>query len=461
MSTTQDDRLAGIASGLAFKAPVRVATTAALLGLSALQTIDTVVLAAGDRVLVKDQIDQTTNGIYVAATGLWTRDFDFDGSRDAAKGTLMLITEGSVNIGKVFELTTANPVLIGSSNLTFSQYQVGGTPTTPFSLLNGGTGVAGTSVIGLLAYLGLIQCTGEAGSANAQSCTIDAMVTALRADQIYIFNPTIANTNAATITITPSGGGALGSPAVHLNGAALVGGELQIGSPVLLQYDGTFLNIIGPLSTPAIGISAILKTFVNAKGDLIGASADNTPAIITAGADGTVLQADSTQTTGLVWRAKAVSMGVVAATSGASIDFTGIPAWATRITIMFLGVSTTGTSAVRVQLGDSGGIETTGYLGASSGAVAAAIAAANFTSGFDLNDSLNAAGIRHGALTLTLMDPATNTWVMSGSLGQSDGIRLISIAGSKATSAVLDRVRVTTVGGSDTFDAGSINVRYE
>jgi phage-related tail fiber protein len=61
---------------LAIKAPVRAATTGSNVTLSALQTVDGVTLAVGDRVLVKDQSDATTNGLYNAATGPWTRTID-------------------------------------------------------------------------------------------------------------------------------------------------------------------------------------------------------------------------------------------------------------------------------------------------------------------------------------------------------------------------------------------------
>lgn len=79
---------------MAFKVPCRVATTAAIT-LSGLQTIDGVALAAGDRVLVKDQASSADNDIYVAATGAWVRAKDFDGSRDVVNGTKILIARSS------------------------------------------------------------------------------------------------------------------------------------------------------------------------------------------------------------------------------------------------------------------------------------------------------------------------------------------------------------------------------
>lgn len=105
--------------GLAWKAPVKAATTAAIT-LSGLQTIDTAVLVADDRVLVKNQTNQKTNGIYNASAGAWTRAIDFDESAEILCGTQVSITNGLANIGATYRVATANPITIDSSNLTFS-----------------------------------------------------------------------------------------------------------------------------------------------------------------------------------------------------------------------------------------------------------------------------------------------------------------------------------------------------
>lgn len=110
MTSTLVDRLNGVAEGLAQKAPVRAATTANI-ALSGLQTVDTVVLADGDSVLVKDQTDASENGIYVVSTGNWTRRADFDGARDFVKGTKVYVVEGSTNLQKEFYLTTSAPAI--------------------------------------------------------------------------------------------------------------------------------------------------------------------------------------------------------------------------------------------------------------------------------------------------------------------------------------------------------------
>lgn len=151
-----------------------------------------------------------------------------------------------------------------------------------------------------------------------------------------------------------------------------------------------------------------------------------------------------------------VSGTAVASTSGTLIDFTGIPSWAKRITVMFQGVSTSGTSPYLIQVG-SGSVTTTGYLGASSN-ITTAVSSANFTTGFGINEAA-ATRINHGAIQL--LNLTSNIWVASGVMAQSGAINTYTTGGSVSIAGALDRVRITTVGGTDTFDAGSINIMWE
>jgi hypothetical protein len=150
----------------------------------------------------------------------------------------------------------------------------------------------------------------------------------------------------------------------------------------------------------------------------------------------------------------------VASTSGTSIDFTGIPIWVRRVTVNFKGVSTNGTSNPLVQLGDAGGIETSGYLGASSSSSGAGTSSTNYTTGFGFSSG-SAANVIHGTIIIMLQD-IDNTWVASGMFGVSSSAATIYSAGSKTLSpGPLDRIRITTVAGADTFDAGTININWE
>jgi hypothetical protein len=145
-----------------------------------------------------------------------------------------------------------------------------------------------------------------------------------------------------------------------------------------------------------------------------------------------------------------------ASTSGTSIDFTGIPSWAKRITVMFNGVSTSGTSSVIVQLGDSGGIETTGYVGSGANGANASVA---FTTGFPATILVLAANTSNGLVTIATL--GANAWAATSLMGVSAGGNQQYGGGSKTLSDTLTQVRITTVNGTDTFDAGTINILYE
>jgi len=150
----------------------------------------------------------------------------------------------------------------------------------------------------------------------------------------------------------------------------------------------------------------------------------------------------------------------VASTSGTSIDFTGIPSWVKRITVMFNGVSTSGTSAPLVQLGTSSGVQNTGYDSGVS-YITSSVGTASSTAGFILSASHGGSDIFYGNLTITLQDSSTGAWTVTGNFERNTGSAIAVSAGRKALSGTLDRVRITTVNGTDTFDAGSINILYE
>lgn len=153
----------------------------------------------------------------------------------------------------------------------------------------------------------------------------------------------------------------------------------------------------------------------------------------------------------------------VASTSGTSIDFTSIPSWVKRITVMFNGVSTNyaGSANIVLQLGTSGGVQTTGYAGSSGYFVSGgASVVTNPTNGLNIT-ATTAANTFSGVITFALVDSATGLWVGSYTLGRGDGVAVHGGGTTKTLSGTLDRVRITTGNGTDTFDAGSINILYE
>lgn len=150
-----------------------------------------------------------------------------------------------------------------------------------------------------------------------------------------------------------------------------------------------------------------------------------------------------------------VSGTSVASTSGTSIDFTGIPSWVKRITVMLNGVSTNGTSNLQIQIG-SGSVTTSGYF---SGALAGATSTGS-TTGLIVTASNTAAYTQTGLAFICLM--GSNVYAFSSLTAPNAGSNSNSLSsGSITLSGALDRVRITTVNGTDTFDAGSINILYE
>jgi hypothetical protein len=251
---------------------------------------------------------------------------------------------------------------------------------------------------------GVLTLTSVSGTNSIVGTTSPAPT--LTANQKYLLVPAATNT-AATVLNINSGG----NKNLFWNGAALVGGELIVNVPSFVEYDGTQYNLVG--GTPSVRISTL-----------------------------------STEQ---------------ASTSGTSIDFTGIPSGAKKIYVQLIGVSTNGTSNLIVQLGDSGGIESSGYNGSVSGinSSGVGVAGASFSAGFVIANGVIAAGTYSGHVILSLEDASDFTWACSGVLARTDVATNFFYAGHKATSAALDRVRITTANGSDTFDAGAINIIYE
>ena len=157
--------------------------------------------------------------------------------------------------------------------------------------------------------------------------------------------------------------------------------------------------------------------------------------------------------------------GTAVTASGTSVDFTGIPSWAKRVTVMFSGVSTSGTSPIQVQLGTGATptFATSGY--SSSGAVTntGALNTVSSTAAFQLEataSTVAAASARNGSALISNL--SGNTWVEQGSHNVSGAGNAVAFSGGAITlAAALTAIRITTVNGTDTFDAGSINIMYE
>ncbi len=146
----------------------------------------------------------------------------------------------------------------------------------------------------------------------------------------------------------------------------------------------------------------------------------------------------------------------VASTSGTSIDFTGIPTWAKRITVMFNGVSVSSTANIIIQIG-SGSITTSGYASA-SGAIGASGTAANSIIGYLVYNN-GAANLVSGSMRIENL--SSFIYVSSHSMALNASPYGIAGGGAITLAGAIDRVRITTTSGTDAFDAGSINIMYE
>ena len=418
-------RTTGLVGYSGMKVPVRAATTAAIT-LSGEQTIDGIACVDGDRVLVKDQASGVNNGIYVVDTGTWERASDADGAYDFVSGSLVPIAAGTVSARAVYMLTTTGTITPGTTSLTFAAM---GLLAAPVPIASGGTGqitaaLARTALdvpSNAEAILdALLTTTGDSIEASAASTPARKAASATVAAHATTMNPWVARVvtlSGSAVTFT------------DIADAAYVGQQvLLIMNAAHVWTDGAVFDVQGG------------ATYTTAAGDqvlLVATAVDAFDVTIIPATGNLVIRLGTEQAT----------------TSGTSIDFTGIPAGTKRIKILLKGVSTNGTSLFLVQLGDSGGIETSGYLGGTG--------SATNTAGFLLNITGAAAGVWHGVVTLELENAASFSWIQEGSISRSDTATNNSTAGSKDLSAELTQVRITTVNGTDAFDAGAINISYE
>lgn len=250
---------------------------------------------------------------------------------------------------------------------------------------------------------------------------------------------------------------------------ASVAGTTDIGAVEGLLHDITGTNAITGLGTVRAGIWKLLKfegaaSLVHNATSLILPGAAN---ITCADGDVGLFMSEGSGN----WRCLAYmhadgrQRGSIlateqATTSGTEKDFT-IPSWAKKIVIQFVGVSTSGTNDLFIRLGDGGGIEDTGYTSKVLMLATSGTTAEDETTAF-IAGQLAASSVLHGTITLTLEDAAGFTWVSTGILNYSDATTQMALSsGSKSLSAALTTVRITTDGGTDTFDAGAVNVLYE
>jgi hypothetical protein len=178
-------------------------------------------------------------------------------------------------------------------------------------------------------------------------------------------------------------------------------------------------------------------------------------------AAGEVVLNSATQTlTNKTIQGGAITSGTaVASTSGTSIDFTGIPSWVKRITVMMIDNSTSGTSNYLLRIGDASGFSASGYYGYTKRISGTGVVTSTLTTNGYLATTVTlAAQTVNGSITITKV--TGNLWIIQGSIQASNDDLFLSVS-RNTLSDTLTQVRITTVNGTDTFDAGTINILYE
>lgn len=155
-------------------------------------------------------------------------------------------------------------------------------------------------------------------------------------------------------------------------------------------------------------------------------------------------------------RTYSIVSGTAVSAGGTAIDFTGIPSWAKKITVMMSGVSLGSNTDIILRLGTSSGFETSGYAGMCI--VQTGLGLSSYSSGFLLTLSNGSSEAHHGTITLDLL--ANDTWIETHVLSSPATSALRHGSGSKTLSGQLNRLRLTTAGGTAVFDAGIVNIMW-
>ena len=306
-------------------------------------------------------------------------------------------------------------------------------------------------------------------------------MSALVAGQEFKFIAAGANTTTGvTLNIN-----SIGAKNITKNGAtALAIGDIKNGQIVSVVYDGTQFQLQTNIVTTAVtsfsagstgltpstattGAVTLAGTLGVANGgtgatsltanNVILGNGTSAVQVVAPGTSGNALVSDGTTWTSA--KQTLTSGTAQATTSGTSFTFTGIPSWVKRITVIFNGVSTNGSSLLLVQIG-SGSVTTSGYTSQSTATGTVGTGSATSTAGF-IMEANSAAETRYGHMVITLISGNIYVSSHSGMSNATSNGQAIIGGGGVTLGGTLDRVVLTTVNGTDTFDAGSVNIIYE
>lgn len=412
---------------------------------------------------------------------------------DYASGTTILATSVNSDLNDMGQALTASIARDGQTTPTANL------PMGNFRHTGVADGVARTDYAALgQTQNGAFLWGGTAGgTANAATISLNPPLAAYAAGQAFRFQTSAAaNTGAVTLNVN-----SIGAVAVNKGDGtlALGAGDLPASAMVTVVHDGTRFRLIDVASdAPWVDLASATTTDLSTVGANVRITGTTTitgfgtapsgtrrqlrfaaaltltynatSLILPGAADITTAAGDTAEAISLEsgnwvvvnFTRAAASIGInrgseQATTSGAAIDFTGIPAGVRRITVLFNEVSTNGSSGLLVQLG-SGSIQSTGYA-ASGGEFnnSSTTAVLNFTSGFPIR-STAAGNSFSGKMQLSLI--SGNTWI-SDHAGKTTGTSVVTGGGAVSLGGTLDRVRVTSINGTDAFDAGTSNIMWE
>ena len=255
--------------GLDVKASVRVATIASIT-LSGTQTIDGVAVAAGDRVLVKNQSTASQNGIYTVAAGSWSRSSDADADSEVTAGLFTFVSEGTANADSGWVLTTNDTITLGTTSLAFAQFSGAGQITAGAGLTkNGNTidavGTAGRIVVNAdnidLDTVSQTDGSGSSGTSFIQSVTRDSYG---RVTGVTTASVQDASTSAKGIASFDSGDFSVSSGSVSIKASGVDNSQL-VNSSVTI---GSTSVSLGGSVTSVSGLTSVSSTSFT--GDLSG-----------------------------------------------------------------------------------------------------------------------------------------------------------------------------------------------
>ena len=378
-------------------------------------------------------------------------------STGTAWGTSYTTTGSGTVVALATSPSLVTPVLGTPTSGNFST----GTFTWPtFNQNTSGTAsnVTGTVVVGN-GGTGVTTLTGLAygnGTSAFTAATAAQVVTVIGATAVTNATNATTATNATNTAITDNTSSSATWYPTHVS--STTGNLPQTTSSTAMSFvpstgiltctgfAGAGTGLTGTATSLSVGGNAATVTTV---------TQTNIAGAVTPGTSGNVLTSNGTAWTSAV---KTITSGTaVASTSGTSIDFTSIPSWVKRITINFSNVRSSGVANWQIQLGTSSGIQTTNYLG-SYVYTGIASSGGSPTTGFVIYHD-TASNIRNGSVVINLL--GSNTWSGTGALGDSTASYMFFTAYSVALAATLDRVRITTTNGTDTFNLGTINILYE